>query len=157
MIYRKSVFGNIDFSLTRDPEQKSAILERSSLPKIAANLECLPKVLFLTRRPSNKVSSIFDSTLKFLRGPTTEPGLFCLSDSALWDYYILTALWDYYIPVLLTLQVSVLIFHVWSQWFKIYLPLSAKNIAKFYLYFLWSYIKERKNSFSPIFTLRIRQ
>ena len=83
MIYRKSVFGNIDFSLTRDPEQKSAILERSSLPEIAANLECLPKVLFLTRRPSNKVSSIFDSTLKFLRGPTTEPGLFCLSDSAL--------------------------------------------------------------------------
>ena len=121
MIYSKSVFGNTDFWMTRDPEQKSAILERSSLRKIAANLECLPKVPFLTRSPSNKVSSIFDSTLKFLRDHTTESGLFCPSDSALWDYYIPTALWDYYISVLLTLQVSVLIFHVWSQLFKIYL------------------------------------
>ena len=30
---------------------------------------------FLTRSPSDKFSSILDSTLKFLRDPTTEPGL----------------------------------------------------------------------------------
>ena len=34
------------------------------------------QAFFLRRRPSNKLSSIFDSTLKFLRDPTTEPGLY---------------------------------------------------------------------------------
>ena len=75
MIYNKFIFGNIDFSLTRDPQQKLVVLKKSSLRKIATNLECLPKFFFLRRSPSNQFSSIFGSTPKFLLDPTTEPGL----------------------------------------------------------------------------------
>ena len=39
-----------DFLLTRDPQQKSGILEKLSLREIAIDLECLPNsVRFLTQ------------------------------------------------------------------------------------------------------------
>ena len=43
--------------------------------KIATDLVMSTQVLFHRRSPSNKFSSIFDSTPKFLRDPTTETGL----------------------------------------------------------------------------------
>ena len=75
MIYSKSIFCYNDFSFTTDSQQKSAILKKLSLRKISTNLKYLPKFFFLRRSPSNKFSLIFYSTLKFLRYPTTEPGL----------------------------------------------------------------------------------
>ena len=63
---------------------------KSSLRKIATDLECLPKFFFLARSPSNKFISIFDSTLKFLLDPTTELGLICLSNILLWNLVALS-------------------------------------------------------------------
>ena len=39
----KSILGNTDFLLTRDPLQKSVIFKKLSLMKIATNLKCLSK------------------------------------------------------------------------------------------------------------------